>query len=93
MVTGELPAGLGEWREAPRVRALNDRAIGADGRYVLCWLRQALRARDNPAIDAAVRLGNTLRLPVLLYHGFLRASLPALPRTEKSLMRSEEASC
>jgi deoxyribodipyrimidine photo-lyase len=35
----------------------------------LCWLQQALRAWDNPAIDAAVRLGNALRLPVLVYQG------------------------
>lgn len=64
-----LPPVLADWREAPRVRALNDRPLGADSRYVLCWLQQALRARDNPVIDAAVRLGNALRLPVLVYHG------------------------
>lgn len=64
-----LPAGLADWREAPRVRAMNDRALNTDGRYVLCWLQQALRASDNPVIDAGVRLGNALRLPVLVYHG------------------------
>ena len=64
-----LPPALAAWREAPRVRALNGRAPGQDGRYVLCWLQQALRAHDNPAIDAAVRLGNAMRLPVLVYHG------------------------
>lgn len=69
MVTMRLPAGLAEWREAPRVRVLNDRPTNTDSRYVLCWLQQALRARDNPVIDAAVRLGNALRLPVLVYHG------------------------
>jgi len=69
MVTPTLPAGLDDWREAPRVRASNGRAPNADGRYVLCWLQQALRARDNPAIDASVRLGNALGLPVLVYHG------------------------
>ncbi|WP_242146966.1 deoxyribodipyrimidine photo-lyase [Sphingomonas sp. BAUL-RG-20F-R05-02] len=45
------------------------------GRYLLCWLQQALRARDNPVIDAAVRLGNELGLPVLIYHG-LREDYP-----------------
>ena len=64
-----LPASLAAWREAPRVRALNDRPIDPDGRFVLCWLQQALRARDNPVIDAAVRLGNALGLSVLVYHG------------------------
>ena len=70
----DLPAPLADWREAPRVRALNDRPV-ADGAYVLCWLQQALRAADNPAIDAAVRLGNALGLPVLVYHG-LREDYP-----------------
>lgn len=69
MVTAVLPAGLRDWREAPRVRMLNDRAVNASGRYVLCWLQQALRARDNPVIDASILLGNALGLPVLVYHG------------------------
>jgi len=69
MVTAGLPRGLDDWREAPRVRALNDRMPDASGRYVLCWLQQALRARDNPVIDAGIRLGNALGLPVLVYHG------------------------
>ena len=64
-----LPQTLADWREAPRVRALNGRDPDPHGRYVLCWLQQALRARDNPVVDAAVRLGNALRLPVLVYHG------------------------
>ncbi|WP_242098624.1 deoxyribodipyrimidine photo-lyase [Sphingomonas sp. CROZ-RG-20F-R02-07] len=69
MVSADLPAGLSDWQQAPRVRALNDRPSVGAGRYVLCWLQQALRAYDNPVIDAAVRLGNVLRLPVLVYHG------------------------
>jgi deoxyribodipyrimidine photo-lyase len=68
-MTQQLPAGLADWHEAPRVRPLNDRSPGADGRYVLCWLQQALRAHDNPVIDAAIRLGNASGLPVLVYHG------------------------
>jgi deoxyribodipyrimidine photo-lyase len=69
MVTPGLPPALAGWREAQRVRLLNDRPLGRDGRYVLCWLQQALRATDNPVIDAAVRLANATRLPVLVYHG------------------------
>ncbi len=65
----DLPADLREWQQAPRVRALNGHLPAADGRYVLCWLQQALRDRDNPVIDAAICLGNALRLPVLVYHG------------------------
>jgi deoxyribodipyrimidine photo-lyase len=74
-MTSSLPASLANWREHPRVRRLNEGPIGSGGRYVLCWLQQALRARDNPVIDAAVRLGNELGLPVLVYHG-LREDYP-----------------
>jgi deoxyribodipyrimidine photo-lyase len=66
---------LSDWREAPRVRRLNDRPVRQPARYVLCWLQQALRAVDNPVIDAAVRLGEAWRLPVLVYHG-LREDYP-----------------
>jgi deoxyribodipyrimidine photo-lyase len=69
MVMAALPSGLEDWREAPRVRPLNDHALNPRGCYVLCWLQQALRARDNPVIDASIRLGNALGLPVLVYHG------------------------
>lgn len=64
-----IPSILTDWRESPRVRAMNDQPVASNARYVLCWLQQALRAHDNPVIDAAVRLGNALGLPVLVYHG------------------------
>ncbi|MDD1451194.1 deoxyribodipyrimidine photo-lyase [Sphingomonas sp. H160509] len=54
---------------------MNAAEVRPTGRYVLCWLQQALRARDNPVIDAAIRLGNDLGLPVLVYHG-LREDFP-----------------
>jgi deoxyribodipyrimidine photo-lyase len=73
-MTISLPTSLATWRESPRVRPLNDAPL-RDGPYVLCWLQQALRGRDNPVIDAAIRLGNELGLPVLLYHG-LREDYP-----------------
>lgn len=56
-----------------RCRRLNEapfRAHGAD--YVLCWLQQALRGRTNPAIDAAIALGDRFGLPVVVYHGLGR---------------------
>jgi deoxyribodipyrimidine photo-lyase len=70
-----LPRSLAAWREHPRIRLMNETSIRPEGRYVLCWLQQALRARDNPVIDAAVLLGNQLGLPVLVYHG-LREDYP-----------------
>lgn len=69
-----LPMSLATWSDAPRVRPLNGAPL-RDGPYILCWLQQALRAFDNPVIDAAVRLGNELGLPVLVYHG-LREDYP-----------------
>jgi deoxyribodipyrimidine photo-lyase len=70
-----LPPRLREWREVSRVRVLRDGLPDEAGRYVLCWLQQALRARDNPVIDASIVLGNALGLPVLVYHG-LREDYP-----------------
>ncbi|WBH15142.1 deoxyribodipyrimidine photo-lyase [Sphingomonas radiodurans] len=70
-----LPAALASWAEAPRARRLNTAAEPDGARYVLCWLQQALRAHDNPVIDAAIRLGNARGLPVLVYHG-LREDYP-----------------
>ena len=52
-----------------RTRRLTDRRIVSRGRdYVLCWLMQALRADENPALDAAVALGNRRGLPVVVLH-------------------------
>ena len=68
-------AVLSSWREAPRARPLNDRPVRHPARYILCWLQQALRATDNPVIDAAIRLGEEWKLPVLVYHG-LREDYP-----------------
>ena len=50
-----------------RTRRLTPHAV-RDGDYVLCWLMQALRADENPALDAAVALGNRLGLPVVVLH-------------------------
>jgi len=50
-----------------RTRALDNAAPRSDGRYVLCWLQQALRATDNPALDVAVSAANDLGLPCLVH--------------------------
>lgn len=65
-MTGPLPSGLAGWRKASRVRRRNDRPVPT---HRLRWLQQALREPDNPVIDAAVRLGNPLDVPVLVYSG------------------------
>ncbi len=51
-----------------RTRALN-RKRAREGGYVLCWLRQALRARDNPALDVAVSVANARGVPCLVHVG------------------------
>ena len=71
----DLPPALADWSDAPRCRRLTDPPFRSEGRYDLCWLQQALRSHDNPVIDAAVRLGNALGRPVLVYHG-LREDYP-----------------
>jgi deoxyribodipyrimidine photo-lyase len=74
-MTDTFPEPLAAWREHPRLRRLNASPVRPGGRYVLCWLQQALRAVDNPVIDAAIVLANALGLPVLVYHG-LREDYP-----------------
>jgi deoxyribodipyrimidine photo-lyase len=41
----------------------------AEGRYVLYWMQQAQRSRDNPALDAAVAAANRRGLPVVVAFG------------------------
>jgi aryl-alcohol dehydrogenase-like predicted oxidoreductase len=79
-MTSSLPASLASWSDAPRVRVLNDAPI-RQGRYVLCWLQQALRARDNPVIDAAVRLLIGTSTVEELDHAVAAVNKGALPET------------
>ena len=52
-----------------RTRKLTDHYIISRGRdYVLCWLMQALRAEENPVLDAAIALGDDRDLPVVVVH-------------------------
>ena len=45
-----------------------DRDVVGDGkRWVLYWMRTAMRGHDNPALDVAVALANAEQLPVLVY--------------------------
>ncbi|GAB4550985.1 MAG: NAD(P)-binding protein [Phycisphaerales bacterium] len=63
-ISVRLPAHLHE-----RSLALNERAIDPRGDFVLCWLHHAIRGHENPALDTAVHLANTLDKPVLVYQG------------------------
>lgn len=52
---------------AARTVSLNAEAIDSSGQYVLVVLRRALRSKDNPAIDVAVAVSNSLSIPVAVY--------------------------
>jgi deoxyribodipyrimidine photo-lyase len=52
-----------------RSTKLNDKAVRSDALYVLVWLQQSIRGHLNPVIEAALKLANERRLPVLVYHG------------------------
>ncbi len=42
--------------------------IALRGEFVLYWARTAVRAHENPALDAALTLSETLGLPLFVYH-------------------------
>lgn len=56
-------------RDDPRVTVRTKGDPDPDGRCVVYWMQRAQRAVDNPALDVAVRLGNELRLPVVVFFG------------------------
>ncbi len=38
-----------------------------EGKYVLYWLKHAVRAHENPALDVALKISEKLSLPLLVY--------------------------
>jgi deoxyribodipyrimidine photo-lyase len=53
--------------EDPRVAVRKAVAPDFDGRCVVYWMQRAQRAADNPALDVAVKLGNELQRPVVIF--------------------------
>jgi photolyase PhrII len=51
-----------------RAVALNPAPCNEQARFVLYWMRTSVRAHENPALDAALALGESLGLPVFVYH-------------------------
>jgi deoxyribodipyrimidine photo-lyase len=49
----------------PRNRVRTAGEPDLDGRAVVYWMQRAQRAGDNPALDAAISIGNALRKPVV----------------------------
>lgn len=61
--TQSLPPQLAE-----RVVASPPVSAEPRGEYVLYWMRTAVRATENPALDTALTVGAALGLPVFVYH-------------------------
>ncbi len=51
-----------------RSRTVKEATPNRDALYVFCWLRNALRSQDNPALSAAILCANELRKPVVVLH-------------------------
>ena len=66
-----MPSGF-SWTEIgvdpARVRVIRDAPLPARGEYVLYWCMVNQRVPHNHALEAAIALGNRLRLPVVCYH-------------------------
>lgn len=57
----DLPTHLSE-----RIR-VHSESSNENGHFVLYWMRTAVRADENPALEVAIRLANQQRLPLLVY--------------------------
>ena len=51
----------------PRVTVRTPGTPDTAGEAVVYWMQRAQRARDNPALDTAIELGNLLRKPVVVF--------------------------
>ena len=52
-----------------RSEQYGQRPVRRDGQFVLCWLHHAMRADENPVLDAAIVLACQLDKPLLVYFG------------------------
>lgn len=55
--------------ESPRVTVR--RGGEPSGRCVVYWMQHAQRAEDNPALETALAVANTLELPLIVYFGVI----------------------
>ncbi|MFO0230331.1 FAD-dependent oxidoreductase [Gemmatimonas sp.] len=70
-------------------------AAGA-GEFVLYWMRTAVRAHENPALDTALALSRTLQRPVFVYHALSERYPYAADRHHTFILegaRDVEAEC
>ncbi len=53
---------------AERITDHSDANATAAGAFVIYWMRTAVRAHENPALDVALTAGQRLGVPVFVYH-------------------------
>ena len=63
-----LPEPVAERCRPLAVRGPDPESVDLEGDYVVYWMRNAARAHENPAMDAAVAAGNELDRPAFVYH-------------------------
>jgi deoxyribodipyrimidine photo-lyase len=51
----------------PRVTVRSSGAPDPEGKCVVYWMQRSQRARENPALDLAIQLGNELSKPVVVF--------------------------
>ena len=63
LIAESLPDPLAE-----RCRFVVERQPPAAAEFVLYWMRNAIRADENQALDVAILIANRLELPIFVYH-------------------------
>ena len=64
---GELVESLPDSLQE-RARVVQAGPLRHDAEFVLYWMRTAVRADENPALDLAIQAANKLEVPLLVYH-------------------------
>lgn len=54
---------------AERVRIIGKPRVHQTGKSILYWMRTAIRADENPALNVAIAFANHMKLPLLVYQG------------------------
>ncbi len=62
-----LPESLAKLAADPRVTVRRSGAPCLPAKCVVYWMQRALRIVDNPALDVAIEVGNSLGLPVVVF--------------------------
>ena len=63
----KLPEALAGLAANPRVLVRRGGEPRLPAKCVVYWMQRALRIADNPALDVAIEVGNTLGLPVVVF--------------------------